>query len=786
MAEELDQRSELLSWMATHLPVFAPDSLGRVQHWLAEHSPIFSIFNGGVVLFSLEGDKAMASYRQAGVSQSLQQIDPAWLENMPETGAVHTSPHLGSADEHPQVVTLSQVADSDGQPVAILAGISHILQDGFLDGVIKARIGEQGGVLLISQKDELFVASSRVDMVLKPTPPRGVNLLHDKVMDGYRGSGITLNAEGREELSSISSVPGQPWFVVVRRPTSEVFAVADQLKDQIMRYGYLAALFVIIVVAGVVSYLLWPLVRASAEMRKMISGSRELATLPIERDDEVGALLTGFNELLLKMQRQQDDLKGTLLEKDRFFASMSHELRTPLTCVIGHVDLLKATPLTESQQELVRSASLSSRRLLSLINDILDMSKIEANKFQVDSAPYDLTELLNEIRTMFEYYAGNSKLQFVVEQQFKPRFQLQGDGKRVGQILINLLSNAIKFTSVGSVELRCWRDEERLCFEVRDTGIGMSEEMMSRLFKPFEQADQSISSRYGGTGLGLNISLALTELMGGVITVESEESKGSRFLVRIPYLESEKPVQEDLPQEVLADSAESPLAGKVLIAEDTPELRKLETVMVESLGPSVVAASNGQEALEKALADRYDLVLMDMQMPVMGGVEATKMLRQAGYTAPIVALTGNVTTTDQHRFEQAGADGFLHKPIEPDVLRATLSKFLNRRPAAAVSVNNRQGGAEKNVNQGLHKLFVERLEEMLAGLRQGVESGDWEALQNITHNLKGGAPMFGHPELGELGGEVNRLIIERDLDSIGGLLTRLEKAMESVVGSGGN
>jgi len=275
-------------------------------------------------------------------------------------------------------------------------------------------------------------------------------------------------------------------------------------------------------------------------------------------------------------------------EKDKFFAAMSHELRTPLTTIIGNSDILSEGELNEDQSQLLESIEISGKSLLSLVNDILDLSKIEAGKFEINYAPFDLAMLLYEIESIFMARSRNSGLKFNIK-QVELTHKIWGDGKRIGQILINLLSNAVKFTEQGHVTLTVSLDKS-LYFSVEDTGIGMNKEALDRLFQPFEQANSTISQRFGGTGLGLHISWSLAELMKGEIQVSSQEGEGSQFTLKLPYKESDLPI--DTVKKAAKQQSEQ-YRGEVLIAEDTPELQQLESRILRSMGATVTVVNAG-------------------------------------------------------------------------------------------------------------------------------------------------------------------------------------------------
>ena len=370
--------------------------------------------------------------------------------------------------------------------------------------------------------------------------------------------------------------------------------------------------------------------------------------------------------------------------KDDFLASMSHELRTPLTSIIGNSEHLleghsgsAENRLKPEVVEILQSIHTAGKNQLALVNDILDMSKIESGKFTIDEAPYDLSALLQDMRGMFEVKAQDAGLKFVLDQKHYESRLLMGDGQRIGQVLINLIGNAIKFTEQGEVSLIAWVDKQKLHLQVRDTGIGMTTSQMEKLFGRFQQADNTITRRFGGTGLGLYISEHLTELMGGKIEVSSQFGAGSIFTMVLPYKPTEMLVAVLEGRPIAGSVLNNKLEGHVLVAEDTPEMQLLERRILESMGLTVTTVSNGQEAVDMVAKQTFDLVLMDMQMPVMGGIEATKTLRQLGYQLPIIALTANVMQKHRDAFNEAGCDGFLGKPIDKQELRKILHQHLS-------------------------------------------------------------------------------------------------------------
>jgi signal transduction histidine kinase/AmiR/NasT family two-component response regulator len=363
--------------------------------------------------------------------------------------------------------------------------------------------------------------------------------------------------------------------------------------------------------------------------------------------------------------------------KSEFLATMSHEIRTPLNGVLGMVQAMANEPLSGPQLERLSVIGQSGEMLLTILNDILDLSKIEAGKLDLDEADFDLESLALGLRSTFAPLAEGKGLSFVFEVADEAAGTWRGDSLRVRQILHNLIANAVKFTAAGSVEVRvslaeAWGAERGLAFAVSDTGIGMSPDQIERLFDKFVQADSSTTRRYGGTGLGLSICRQLCRAMGGEIGVESQMGQGSRFTLELPLQRVAGRVAPDLEEAPAADAAEgAPL--RILAAEDNPMNQLVLKTLLGQIGivPQVVA--NGADAVEAWEHGAWDVILMDSQMPVMDGISAARQIRrreaQTGRAmTPIIALTANVMHHQVQDYLAAGMNGVVAKPIQIDEL----------------------------------------------------------------------------------------------------------------------
>lgn len=394
------------------------------------------------------------------------------------------------------------------------------------------------------------------------------------------------------------------------------------------------------------------------------------------------SMLSETRELMTALAGARDEALAASKAKSAFLANMSHEIRTPLNGILGIIGTLARTPLTPSQQEMVQLIMGSGQSLERLLSDILDLSKVEAGQLGIESAPFCLGASVRDAVRLMQIRADDKGLAFGLDLALDPETWVMGDNVRLKQVVANLVSNAIKFTDRGRVDvvlgvtaLESGRVGIRI--DVRDTGIGLDAEARERVFQRFAQADGSITRRFGGTGLGLAISRDLAEAMGGEITLETEPGIGSCFtlLLNLPRAEASPQSVSPLdgPSSDVDEIAafDSPL--RVLLVEDNLTNQRVVQLILETLGAEIAVANNGQEALDLYHADGFDVILMDMQMPVMDGLTATRLIRTRERAAawrrtPVAMLTAN--TLDEHRqtASNAGADHHIPKPITPESL----------------------------------------------------------------------------------------------------------------------
>ncbi|MDR6981584.1 signal transduction histidine kinase/CheY-like chemotaxis protein [Rheinheimera pacifica] len=548
----------------------------------------------------------------------------------------------------------------------------------------------------------------------------------------------------------------------------------------------------------------WLLIRNVFEPIKQLTAAKtavgrgDLSTLlEVTKQDELGDMFAAFNVMVRQLRvyrereraykqqledkvlrrtqdlaRANDDLAAANQElilaretaeqanrlKSVFLANMSHEIRTPLTAIIGFSEQAQTEPDNDKRQNYLQRVLKSGDHLLGLINDILDLSKIEAEKLELLHEHFNCLALIDDVFQLTRSQGEAKGLTCQLDLQFPLPLMLYNDVLRFRQVLLNLTSNAVKFTQRGKIVISVSFDaiQQQLSIKVKDTGIGMSAEELGRIFQPFVQADATVTRHFGGTGLGLCISKKLMQQMRGDIQVESVKGIGSCFELQFDC-------SGQLTELVHAFSREAQVAAQhaqtvavqqlhILVAEDNPDNQLLLQLMLEKANTSCVLVDNGHKAVERALAEDFDLIFMDMQMPLMGGEEATQLIRHAGIDTPVIAVTANVMTEDLERYKRAGCQSLLAKPVNQKELVTLLAKYTNQTISALSSLE--QQLAQDPQMQALKRQFAAQLPQLYQELKQYFSTAQWRELAFAAHSLKGSAGSMGYPQLTRLAGEL--------------------------------
>ena len=561
--------------------------------------------------------------------------------------------------------------------------------------------------------------------------------------------------------------------------------------------------------------------REHETVHRVLSTSRDV-TDRVEREREIEAArdrlerqAEELSELAIRLEQERERAEEANLAKSQFLAMMSHELRTPMTGVLGMVDLLNKTDVTTSQQDMLNTLHRSASALLELLNDILDFSKIEAGEFDLEIIDFRLSDLMDDVRDLFSPVLSAKGLTLTVDFKGNIEDVVRGDPTRLRQVLLNLIGNANKFTEAGGVTINVKQDRSlsedlTLRFEVVDTGIGIPPEDQHRLFQAFVQAESHTTRKFGGTGLGLAICKQIVEAMGGVIWIESEVGVGSTFTFTCPSSVGNPDKAGTIHSDSRVSQTVSLSPMRILIAEDNPTTQMLVRSMLERDGHAVVTADNGREAVEALESAEFDIILMDMQMPVMDGPDAMREIRlRAGNAAqtPIIALTADAIRTHRQGYIDAGANVIVTKPIKWPVLFGEMGRLTGQGGAGpgdppptevnvgVESVTNNDFGQTELVDSAMLDALLEVLDEktlapMLVTFKQNmtkyideldglVTRDDLERCKRTAHALKGLSAQFGASRVSVMAKAIEESMT--DVDEVVSLLPLLRQSIEETI-----
>ena len=656
----------------------------------------------------------------------------SWMRGLPGTLTQPLSPKLlaelkalapaGTTDP----VLSNLYHDDTGRPVFYLVkplpngriGLG-VLSTAYLVSLQQSiAFGDHGHAVIVDAKGQV-IAHPFKDWVAASRDISGVSTV-GAMMRGESGVGQFYSpAFNGNMIAGYAVVPETGWGVMVPQPIEELRRRANQVNEMATIIA-VASFFAAALMSWLIAlYLARPVRMVASTAEAVLDGNDEVSVPAFPRwvPREIRRLGQAFNTMLGDLRRRAAETAVALRQaetsnqaKTQFLANMSHEIRTPLNGVVGMIELLRLTELTDPQIRYLDQATQSTQALLRLIDDILDLSKIEAGKLELERTPFHLPSMIHDVRMLFSDQARAKGLSLTVSLPDRLNVAVVGDGHRLLQILTNLVGNALKFTSEGSVSIAVSLVEDlgaalRLRFEVTDTGIGVPESKQQSIFEAFSQADTSMTRRYGGTGLGLSIARQLCTMMRGDIGVASTVGKGSTFWFMVvldkapPGLTTRQPERPSAPPQpgpvAASGSGFISVAGRdfqaalqqagrhsirILMVEDNAANMRVTQALLETLGCSVVAARNGLEAVAAYRESVFDLVLMDCQMPEMDGYEATRAIRQIeafqGRTTPIIALTAHAMEGSRDASLEAGMNDQLTKPLTMSALTTKLLAWL--------------------------------------------------------------------------------------------------------------
>jgi signal transduction histidine kinase/DNA-binding response OmpR family regulator len=782
---KLDSSREVLLRLAKGLPLSLLQSRDAAQAYFEQRPALLASFDE---LWILDPDGAfVVDLSKAPNRPPLDDVERADLGKLKLTRKpLISKPRHNAVDGDPAIQIMVPIITPDARFAGALVGVVKLMNKNLLGALAEAKVGKSG-VFIVLEKGQTprFLMQPRRDLALTPRPDNGVASTL-RALRGFEGSAEDTTDTGERNFYSYKSLKTVDWLLVAEVPLEEVYAPITLAEHRLWRIT-LVVCIAVIPMAWVFAWLMvnpiLALRNGIERMRRNVGGQ---APQFVQRADEIGDLARSFYSLIKELtetaarqreaeRRLRDVAESTSRSKSEFLATMSHEVRTPMSGILGISELLLDTPLSAEQRDYVQTILNSGKNLLAISNDILDISKIDAGKLELETIAHDPRETVRDVVALFAPRASAKGLVLESEVAADVPSHIMGDPGRLRQILSNLVGNSLKFTVDGFVRIEVGVAERKdgdllLAFTVVDSGIGMTADQQSKLFRPYLQGDASTHRRFGGTGLGLSICLRLVEMMGGSFAVESTPNEGSRFTFTMRCLVAGDGARRVEPQASIP--LDRRFDGCILLVDDNAINRKVAHAALKGLGVEVVEAENGRAALETLERERFDLVLMDMNMPIMDGLEATQRIRAAeaanqSTRLPILAMTANVLPEALNACRDAGMDGFVPKPFLKAQMIEALSNWLKTRtedapaaPEATVAAPEAEviqleiyRQLEDTMGSDMEMLvteFIGSTAQLIRDMAAAARHQDLKTVKNNAHQLKSTAATVGALRLSAL------------------------------------